>query len=252
MHRPDFPPADRFGVLKRESQDALAGLASDELDALNHAVDHDVLDPGVFAFCVLSDEDGVDIVVWRLVARDGSAGPHVGEEVEGSAQGEIQGDVPFAYGRLLCGSATAPQRIVSALTARGPFNATRFFSTLSMASSGIAVRPSFRIGVTSTGSHFIGTCPAVSDSPLDDLGCSHFGCREYVLHRLRDFRSNPVALNQCDRVFALTAHTVQLCPLPKLRKCRDNTVRVISPTSLPFLPLNRAIASCGSEAYDLD
>lgn len=41
-------------------------------------------------------------------------------------------------------------------TARGPLRATKFFFTLAMASSGMTVFPSFKVGVTSTGSHLIG------------------------------------------------------------------------------------------------
>ena len=50
------------------------------------------------------------------------------------------------------------------LTARGPFRATKFFLTLSMAASGITVRPSLSMGVTSTGSHLIGTFAAAKMS----------------------------------------------------------------------------------------
>lgn len=42
-------------------------------------------------------------------------------------------------------------------TASGPLRATKLRSTLLIASSGIVVLPSFRIGVTSTGSHLMGT-----------------------------------------------------------------------------------------------
>lgn len=49
-------------------------------------------------------------------------------------------------------------------TARGPLSATKFFLTLSMAASGITVRPSFSMGVTSTGSHLMGTLAAVKMS----------------------------------------------------------------------------------------
>ena len=41
-------------------------------------------------------------------------------------------------------------------TARGPFSATKFVLTLSMALSGMTVLPSFNWGVTSTDSHLIG------------------------------------------------------------------------------------------------
>lgn len=97
----DLPLANVLGVLKREAEDALRGGAGDEFDALDDAVDDDVLDAGVFAFGVLADEGDVDVVVGGLVAGDGLAGPHVGEEVEGAAEGEVQGDVAFADGCLV-------------------------------------------------------------------------------------------------------------------------------------------------------
>jgi hypothetical protein len=52
-------------------------------------------------------------------------------------------------------------------TASGPFSATRFFFTLSIASSGITVRPSFSCGVTSTGSHSMGAFAALKMSFTD-------------------------------------------------------------------------------------
>ena len=42
------------------------------------------------------------------------------------------------------------------LAAKGPLSAMKFVLTLSMALSGITVRPSFNWGVTSTDSHLIG------------------------------------------------------------------------------------------------
>jgi len=101
VHSADLPLADVLSVLKREAEDALGGGAGDEFDALDDAVDDDVLDAGVFAFGVLADEGDVDVVVGGLVAGDGLAGPDVGEEVEGAAEGEVQGDVAFADGRLV-------------------------------------------------------------------------------------------------------------------------------------------------------
>lgn len=49
-------------------------------------------------------------------------------------------------------------------TASGPLRATKFFLTLSMAASGITVRPPLRMGVTSTGSHLMGTLAAAKMS----------------------------------------------------------------------------------------
>jgi len=68
---------------------------------LHNAINDDVLDAAIFTFGVLTDEDGVDVVVGGFIAGDGFAGPDVGEEVECSAEGEIEGDVAFAYRSLL-------------------------------------------------------------------------------------------------------------------------------------------------------
>lgn len=60
-------------------------------------------------------------------------------------------------------------------TARGPFRATKFVRTLSMALSGITVRPSFSCGVTSTDSHLIGVCESQLGLIALGLG-TRFGC----------------------------------------------------------------------------
>ena len=92
--------ANGLGVLKGEAKNALGGLAGDELDALNDTVDNDVLDAGVFTLGVLTDQHRVDAVVGGLEAGHGAAGTEVGEEVEGTAQGEVEGDVALADGSL--------------------------------------------------------------------------------------------------------------------------------------------------------
>lgn len=82
MYRPDFRPAYLLGVLERESEDTLRGCSGDEFDALNDAVDDDMLDSRVLSFGVLADQDGVDVVVGCFVAGYRFAGADVGEEVE--------------------------------------------------------------------------------------------------------------------------------------------------------------------------
>lgn len=159
----DLGAADGLGLLEGEAEDALRGLAGDELDALDDAIDDDVLDAGVFTLGVLTDEDGVDTVVGGLEAGDGAAGTEVGEEVEGTAESKVQGDVALANGGLLCqlsvASSTSPRDAeYDVLTARGPLRATLFLRMLSMAASGIAVLPSLMMGVTSTGSQAMGIC----------------------------------------------------------------------------------------------
>jgi hypothetical protein len=94
----DLLATNGLGVLESESEDTLGSLTGDELDALDDAIDNDMLNAGVFTLGVLSDQDGVDVVVWGLVASDGAAGSQVSEEVEGSSEGEVKRDVTLADG----------------------------------------------------------------------------------------------------------------------------------------------------------
>jgi hypothetical protein len=98
VHSAHLLPANVAGVLEGVSQHALRGLAGDELDALDNAINHNVLDTGVFSLRVLTDQDSVDVVVGCLVAGDGSAGTDVGEEVEGTAESKVERDVALADG----------------------------------------------------------------------------------------------------------------------------------------------------------
>lgn len=59
-----------------------------------------MLNAGVFALGVFADENGVDIVVGGFIACNGFAGADVSEEVEGTAEGEVQRDMAFADGSL--------------------------------------------------------------------------------------------------------------------------------------------------------
>lgn len=96
----DLLAANGAGVLEGEPQDALAGLAGDELDALNNTIHHNVLNARVLALGVLADQDGVDVVVGGLVAGNRAAGTQVGEEVECAAEGKVERDVALANGGL--------------------------------------------------------------------------------------------------------------------------------------------------------
>lgn len=119
-----------------------------------------MLNPGVFSLGVLADQDGVDVVVSSLVPGNRAARTNIGKEVEGTAEGQVEGDVALADGGLGFRSVSLPGNKTpdGGQTARGPLRATRFFLTELMALSGIAVLPSLMIGVTSTGSHSMGAC----------------------------------------------------------------------------------------------
>jgi hypothetical protein len=55
-----------------------------------------VLDTRVFALSVLTDENGVHVIVCSLVALNGNARTNVGEQVEGAAEGKVEGDMALA------------------------------------------------------------------------------------------------------------------------------------------------------------
>jgi hypothetical protein len=94
----DLLATDGLGVLEGEPQNTLAGITGDELDALDDAINHDVLDTRVLALGILTDQDGVDIIVGGLVAGNRAAGSQVGKEVEGSSESKVEGDVALADG----------------------------------------------------------------------------------------------------------------------------------------------------------
>lgn len=173
VHSAHLLPANVAGVLEGISQDALRGLAGDELDALDNAVDDNVLNARVFSLGVLADQDGVDIVVGRLVAGDGAAGTDVGEEVEGAAEGEVERDVTLANGR-------------------GQW-ALEGDQVLLDAGNGLVGDDRLAVLVQARGD--------VDRLPLD----GHVGGRVDVLDGLRNLGADAVTLDERDRVLAVAA-----------------------------------------------
>ena len=55
-----------------------------------------VFDARVLSLRVLTNKDGIDIVIWRLEALDGHARTDVGEQVESSTEGQVKGDVALS------------------------------------------------------------------------------------------------------------------------------------------------------------
>ena len=100
VHDADLLLVDGLGVLEGEAENALRGLLGDKLDALNNAIDNDMLNTRVFTLGVLTDKDSVDTVVGSLVAGDGAAGTDVGEQVESTTESQVQGDVTLTNGGL--------------------------------------------------------------------------------------------------------------------------------------------------------
>ena len=65
-----------------------------------------------------------------------------------------------------------------------------------MALSGITVLPSLMIGVTSTGSHWMGACESqYAPAILVVIGKTHLGSGENILDGLRDLRSDAITLD---------------------------------------------------------
>ena len=113
----DLLPANIAGVLEGVTQDTLRSLAGDKLNALDDAINDNVLNTGVLALSVLTDQDGVDVVVGGLVALDRPAGTDVGEEVEGTAECQVKRDMTLADG---CREGTLEGNVVPVDALNGP------------------------------------------------------------------------------------------------------------------------------------
>lgn len=131
MDNTDLLLVDGLRVLEGETEDTLGSFAGDELDALHDTVDNNVLNTGVFTLGVLTNENSVDVVVGGLVASDGAARTQVGEQVESTAESQVQGDVTLANGGLEKPSLVSQSRcgiyggnLRPEHTARGPLRAT--------------------------------------------------------------------------------------------------------------------------------
>ena len=169
----DLLPANVASVLESVTQNALRGLTGDKLDGLDDAIDDNVLDTGVLALGVLTDQDGVDVVVRRLVALHGPAGTDVGEEVEGAAERQIERDVTLADGRR---EGTLEGNVV-------PVDAL----------NGLVGDDRLAVGVQAG-------CD-VARLPLD----RHVRGRVDVLDRLRNLGADTIALDERDGVLAVVA-----------------------------------------------
>jgi hypothetical protein len=83
---------------------------------LNNTVNDDMLDSTVLSLSVLTNEDSVDVVIWCLVSSNALAGTNVGEEVEGSAECQVERDVALADG---CCERTFESDVVSVNAVNG-------------------------------------------------------------------------------------------------------------------------------------
>lgn len=169
----DLLPANVAGVLEGVTEDALRGLTGDELDGLDNAVDDNVLNARVLALGVLTDQDGVDVVIGGLEALDGPAGTDVGEKVEGTAECQVEGDVTLADGSR---EGTLEGNVV-------PVDAF----------NGLVGDDRLAVGVQAG-------CD-VAGLPLD----GHVRSGVDVFDRLSDLRANTVTLDERDGVLAVVA-----------------------------------------------
>jgi hypothetical protein len=96
----DLLAADLLSMLEGEPQHTLAGLAGNEFDALDNAIDNNVLNARVLALGVLTDQDSIDVIVGGLVAGNRTARSQIGEEVECASESEVERYVALANGRL--------------------------------------------------------------------------------------------------------------------------------------------------------
>lgn len=96
MDDTDLALAHFLSILESEPKDTLRGFPGDELDALDDAINDHMLNSRVFTLSVLTDQDGVDVVVWCLVTSDRPARADVGEEVECATEGKVQRNVALA------------------------------------------------------------------------------------------------------------------------------------------------------------
>jgi hypothetical protein len=100
VHNTDLVLARSLSMLESETENAFGCLACNKLDALDNAINNNVLDTRVFTLSVLTNQDSVDVVVWGLVSGNGAARTKVSEEVEGTAKSKVERNVSLANGSL--------------------------------------------------------------------------------------------------------------------------------------------------------
>src|SRR5579863_232983 len=132
----DFLPSRALRVFKSKARDTRRGALGDDLQALDHAGRHDVLEAGVEILSVLTHHDEVEIVKGRADTRQLFHRPEVGVEVELLAQRHVEALVSAAHGRRQRAFEPhpgAPQRLdhrVKAGIFRAPPDHRRHFALL--------------------------------------------------------------------------------------------------------------------------
>jgi hypothetical protein len=182
----DLALANAVGILECKTENSLRSLPGDQLDALHDTIDDNMLNSTVFALGVLTDQDGVHVVVRSLVAGDRLAGTQVGEEVEGSAQSQVQRNVTLAN---RSGQGTLEGNVVT-------LNAVN----RGVGDDGLAVLELWRHIDGFPLDRHLRSLATVEDIVGDD---AHISSRVDVLDSLGDLRSDTITLNQRHSVFAL-------------------------------------------------
>lgn len=90
VHNTNLLLSRGLSMLESEAQDTLGGFPSDELNTLDNTVNNDMLNSGVFALGVLTDQHSVDVVIWGLVSSNRAAWSQVGEEIECTTESQVQ------------------------------------------------------------------------------------------------------------------------------------------------------------------
>lgn len=81
----DTVAASILGVVEGVAGAAVGSILGDQLDGLDNTVNDLVLNARVLSLSVLTDKDGIDVVVGGLEANNGLAGTDVGVQVEGTS-----------------------------------------------------------------------------------------------------------------------------------------------------------------------
>jgi hypothetical protein len=83
-------------IVESISCHAFRCIPCNKFDGLHNPINNFVLDTRILSLCILPNEYSVDIVVSSFETRDGKARPDVGEEIECSAEGKIQGNMALS------------------------------------------------------------------------------------------------------------------------------------------------------------
>jgi hypothetical protein len=87
-----------LGVGESVTSATLRGILGDQLDGLDNAINDFVFNTRVFTFGVLTDKNGVNVLIRSLVTNNRTAGTNVGIKVEGTTKSQVERNVTLANG----------------------------------------------------------------------------------------------------------------------------------------------------------